>query len=128
VLDFAWANPSTARAQVQGGKMKVLGIAGTRRVSTMPTVPTFTEQGFQGFDVDSWIGLYRAGQTARRHPGLPGSRPCARSPPCPTCRPPDRLSALSRWATRPRSSCRSSPPTIPRVAELIKAAGVTPQQ
>ena len=36
LLDFAWANPSTARAQVQGGKMKVLGIAGTRRVSTMP--------------------------------------------------------------------------------------------
>jgi tripartite-type tricarboxylate transporter receptor subunit TctC len=57
-LDFAWANPSTARAQVQGGKMKVLGIAGTRRVSTMPKVPTFAEQGFQGFDMDSWIGIY----------------------------------------------------------------------
>ena len=30
-LDFAWANPSTARNQTQGGKMKVLGIAGTSR-------------------------------------------------------------------------------------------------
>ena len=57
-LDFAWANPSTARAQTQAGKMKVLGIAGTRRVSTMPQVPTFTEQGFKGFDLDSWIGVF----------------------------------------------------------------------
>lgn len=58
LLDFAWANPSTARAQVQGGKMKVLGVAGTRRVSTMPQISTFSEQGFKGFDVDSWIGMY----------------------------------------------------------------------
>ena len=46
-LDFAWANPATARSQTQAGKMKVLGIAGTRRVSAMPKVPTFAEQGFK---------------------------------------------------------------------------------
>lgn len=58
LLDFAWANPATARAQVQGGKMKVLGVAGTKRVSTLPQIPTFSEQGFKGFDLDSWIGMY----------------------------------------------------------------------
>ncbi len=58
LLDFAWANPSTARAQTQGGKMKVLGVAGTRRVSTMAQIATFSEQGFKGFDLDSWIGMY----------------------------------------------------------------------
>ncbi|HVL56904.1 MAG TPA: tripartite tricarboxylate transporter substrate binding protein, partial [Burkholderiaceae bacterium] len=58
VLDFAWANPATARGHVQGGKMKVLGITGSKRVSVMPDVPTFTEQGFKGFDLDSWIGCY----------------------------------------------------------------------
>ena len=62
-LDFAWANPATARAQAQAGKMKVLGIAGTRRVSVMPNVPTFAEQGFAGFDIDSWIGLYAPAKT-----------------------------------------------------------------
>jgi len=36
----------------------VLGITGTRRATAMPNVPTFTEQGFNGFDVDSWIGVY----------------------------------------------------------------------
>ena len=43
---------------ITSGKMKVLGIAGTRRFSVMPQVMTFGEQGFQGFDVDSWIGIY----------------------------------------------------------------------
>ena len=62
-LDFAWANPSTARNQSQAGKMKVLGIAATSRVSTLPNVPTFKEQGFQGFDIDSWIGVYAPAKT-----------------------------------------------------------------
>ena len=62
-LDFAWANPSTARVQSQAGKMKVMGIAGSRRVSTLPQVPTFAEQGFQGFDIDSWIGVYAPAKT-----------------------------------------------------------------
>src|SRR5205085_12641468 len=39
VLDVAWANPSTARNQSQGGRMKVLGITGTVRASTMANVP-----------------------------------------------------------------------------------------
>ena len=46
-LEVAWANPSTARGHVQAGKMKVLGVTGTRRLSGSPNVPTFTEQGFQ---------------------------------------------------------------------------------
>lgn len=58
VLDFAWANPSTARAQSQGGRMKVIGITGTTRASILPAVTTFKEQGFAGFDIDSWIGVY----------------------------------------------------------------------
>ena len=29
----------------------------------MPNVPTFTEQGFHGFDIDSWIGVYAPAKT-----------------------------------------------------------------
>ena len=52
-------------ATAQAGKMKVLAIAGTRRVSIMPKVPTFKEQGFAGFDIDSWIGVYAPARPAR---------------------------------------------------------------
>lgn len=64
-LDFAWANPATARNQVQAGKMKVLGISGTRRLSALPGVATFAEQGFKGFDIDSWIGVYAPARIPR---------------------------------------------------------------
>lgn len=57
-LDFAWANPATAKALIAGGKMKALAVSGTRRLSILPQVPTFTELGFKGFDIDSWIGVY----------------------------------------------------------------------
>jgi tripartite-type tricarboxylate transporter receptor subunit TctC len=58
VLDTAWANPATARTHLQAGKIKVLGIIGSRRVGTIPSVPTFTEQGFDGFALDSWMGFF----------------------------------------------------------------------
>jgi tripartite-type tricarboxylate transporter receptor subunit TctC len=55
VLDCAWANPATARAQQ--AKLRALAIAGSKRVGTLPNVPTFTEQGLQGFAIDSWLGF-----------------------------------------------------------------------
>jgi tripartite-type tricarboxylate transporter receptor subunit TctC len=58
VLDTAWANPATARVHLQAGKIKVMGIVGSRRVGTIPSVPTFTEQGFDGFALDSWMGFF----------------------------------------------------------------------
>ena len=123
-LDFAWANPATARGHVQAGKMKVLAIAGTRRVSIMPMVPTFGEQGFVDFDIDSWIGVYAPTklpadiQTAwvtalREITAMPevsqrliafGFEPLGNTP--------------AQFAERYQAD-------YPRMAELIKAAGVT---
>jgi len=63
VLDTAWANPATARTHLQAGKIKVLGIIGSQRVGTLPSVPTFTEQGFEGFGLDSWMGFFAPART-----------------------------------------------------------------
>jgi len=63
VLDTAWANPATARTHLQAGKIKVLGIIGSRRVGTLPSVPTFTEQGYEGFGLDSWMGFFAPART-----------------------------------------------------------------
>lgn len=63
VLDAAWANPATARTHLQSGRIKVLGITGARRVSALPMVPTFAEQGFDGFLLDSWLGFLAPANT-----------------------------------------------------------------
>ena len=124
VLDFAWANPSTARAQSQGGRMKVLGIAGSRRVSTMPDVPTFAEQGFAGFDLDSWIGVYAPAKTPQ--PVIDQWTQALRE----ITRMPDVRDKLSAYGFEPLGNTpaefkASYQADFPRVAELIKAAGVT---
>lgn len=123
-LDFAWANPSTARAQTQAGKMKVLGIAGTRRVSTMPNVPTFAEQGFKGFDLDSWIGVYAPARTPQ--PIVEAWTTALRE----ITAMPDVSARLTAFGFEPLGNTPAQFAELfkadyPRVAELIKAAGVT---
>jgi len=124
VLDFAWANPATARVQSQAGRMKVLGIAGSRRVSALPQVPTFGEQGFPGFDLDSWIGVYAPAGTP---PAVIAqwTQALIDITRMPDVR--DRLTAsgFEPLGNTPAEFKASYKADFPRVAELIKAAGVT---
>ncbi|PIT71349.1 tripartite tricarboxylate transporter substrate binding protein [Limnohabitans sp. B9-3] len=123
LLDFAWANPSTAKAQVQGGKMKVLGVAGTRRVSTMPQIATFSEQGFKGFDLDSWIGMYAPANLPLelQNTWVNALREITAMP--------DVQAKLISFGFEPLGNTPQQFMEVyktdyPRVAELIKAAGV----
>lgn len=125
-LDFAWANPSTARGHVQAGKMKVLAIAGTRRVSAMPQVSTFGEQGFSGFDVDSWIGVYAP---ARLPDDITAAWVSALRE---ITAMPDIAQRLTAFGFEPLGNTPAQfveryNADYPRTAELIKAAGVTAQ-
>lgn len=125
-LDFAWANPSTARNHSQGGKMKVLGIAALSRVSTLPNVPTFKEQGFQGFDIESWIGVYAPAKTPE--PVVQAWVAALRE----TTAMPDVQARLTAYGFEPLGNTPAEfveryRADYPRMAELIKAAGVTAQ-
>ncbi|MBC7780693.1 MAG: tripartite tricarboxylate transporter substrate binding protein [Proteobacteria bacterium] len=42
---------------VKAGKMRALAVAGSKRESVLPDVPTFIESGFAGFDLGNWIGV-----------------------------------------------------------------------
>jgi tripartite-type tricarboxylate transporter receptor subunit TctC len=124
VLDVAWANPSTARNQTQGGRMKVLGITGTRRTSAMPAVPTFAEQGFQGFDIDSWIGVY--GPAKLPQPVVDAWVSALRE----ITAMPDVAARLTSFGFDPLGNTPAQfmdryKADYPRTAELIRAAGVT---
>jgi tripartite-type tricarboxylate transporter receptor subunit TctC len=45
-------------AQAQGGRIKPLAVAGSRRLKSLPNVPTFTEVGLNGFDASLWLGIF----------------------------------------------------------------------
>jgi len=123
-LGLAWANPSTARGLAQAGRIKVLGITGSKRVRTMPDVPTFTEQGFAGFDLDSWIGVYAPAKTPQPivDEWVKALREITRMPDVQ-----ERLAQFGFEAlgNTPAEFVARVRADTPRVAELIKAAGVT---
>lgn len=125
-LGISWANPSTARGLAQAGKIKVLGITGAKRVRTMPDVPTFTEQGFPGFDLDSWIGVYAPAKMPQ--PIVAEWTAALRE----ITRMPDVQDRLASFGFEPLGNTPAEflanyKADYPRVAELIKAAGVTPE-
>jgi tripartite-type tricarboxylate transporter receptor subunit TctC len=51
-------SPATAVISlVQGGRLKLLASAGSKRASIVPDVPTMIESGMPGFDTAIWFGL-----------------------------------------------------------------------
>lgn len=49
----------------QGGKVKTLGITTAARSALAPDIPTIAEQGFPGYDFQSWYGLWAPKGTPR---------------------------------------------------------------
>ena len=43
--------------QAKAGKIRLIGVAGDRRLPAVPDVPTFIEQGFAGFTGSTWAGM-----------------------------------------------------------------------
>jgi tripartite-type tricarboxylate transporter receptor subunit TctC len=42
---------------VQAGKLRALGVSGTKRLSLMPELPTIAESGLTGYQTSSWYGI-----------------------------------------------------------------------
>ena len=64
-LDVTFASPVGAKPQVQAGKLKALGMTGPARSAAMPDVPTFAEQGLNGFELPIWVAAYAPAGTPR---------------------------------------------------------------
>ncbi|MGH8831542.1 MAG: tripartite tricarboxylate transporter substrate binding protein, partial [Polaromonas sp.] len=47
------------------GRVRLIGVAGDRRLPVVPEVPTFIEQGFTGFTGSTWAGMLAPGGTPR---------------------------------------------------------------
>ncbi len=58
-----FTNLVLALPHVRSGRLKGLGISGPKRVTLAPEMPTIAEQGFPGFEVTSWYGLFVPAKT-----------------------------------------------------------------
>jgi tripartite-type tricarboxylate transporter receptor subunit TctC len=57
-VDVGIASITSGLALINAGRLKSLGIMGTERMSALPQVATFQEQGFAGLEENSWYGLF----------------------------------------------------------------------
>src|SRR5262245_56502568 len=57
-VDLFFDSTPAALPYVKGGQVKGLGILASKRNPQIPDVPTMTEAGVPGLEIDSWIGLF----------------------------------------------------------------------
>jgi tripartite-type tricarboxylate transporter receptor subunit TctC len=55
---LALTGVANAIPHVRAGKLKLIGVAGTRRLTLFPNTPTLIEQGAKGFDLGSWFAMF----------------------------------------------------------------------
>lgn len=52
-----------AMPAIKNGQLKVLAVSAPKRNPALPDVPTMIEQGFAGFDLGSWYGIWAPAKT-----------------------------------------------------------------
>ncbi len=57
-VQYMFDSAPSAIIAAQSGKVKIMAIAASQRVSALPDVPTFAEQGYTGMDLPSWLGFF----------------------------------------------------------------------
>lgn len=57
------ADWSPIAGAVEAGKLKPVAVTSARRWAQLPDVPTVAEQGFPGYNLDIWFGLYAPAAT-----------------------------------------------------------------
>ena len=62
-VDMFFDTPTTSVPLYREGKVKMLGVADTKRLTAVPEVPTISEAGLPGFRSITWFGLVAPPQT-----------------------------------------------------------------
>lgn len=62
-VSASFVDYATLKTHVVSGKLRALAVSSPVRSPWTPDVPTFTEQGFPGFESFSWVGLFVTAKT-----------------------------------------------------------------
>jgi tripartite-type tricarboxylate transporter receptor subunit TctC len=57
-VELSFANMADAVAQLEGGKLRALGVTTARRSPAAPQAPALAEQGITGYATESWNALF----------------------------------------------------------------------
>lgn len=57
-VDLTFAASFSAAQHLAGGRIKLLGVGSSERLSFIPNVPTFIEQGIAGYEIGNWLAVF----------------------------------------------------------------------
>ncbi|MGD0025037.1 MAG: tripartite tricarboxylate transporter substrate binding protein [Xanthobacteraceae bacterium] len=64
-IPVVFGEMGSSKPLVTSGQLRGLAVTGTKRNSSVPDVPTFTEAGYPGFEVNSWFALFAPAATPK---------------------------------------------------------------
>jgi tripartite-type tricarboxylate transporter receptor subunit TctC len=64
-VDMSFPVLSAAQGHVQAGKLRALGVTGTKRSPLMPDVPTIAEAGLPGYAFETWFMVFAPAGTPK---------------------------------------------------------------
>ena len=62
-IDCVFADPASAQGLVQDGKLRALAVTSSKRLESMPDLPTIGESGLPGYELAAWVGVYVRAKT-----------------------------------------------------------------
>ena len=63
-INFLMDSIVSAQSHIKDGKIRALAVSGTKRSSSLPSVPTFTEIGINNMEFSNWFGVFGPAGTA----------------------------------------------------------------
>ncbi len=57
-VDLHITTPASVVSHIKTGRLRALAVTSPKRLASLPDVPTATEAGLKGYDLDSWFALY----------------------------------------------------------------------
>lgn len=57
-VDLYVTTPASVVSHIKSGRLRALAVTSPKRLISLPDVPTATEAGLKGYDLDSWFALY----------------------------------------------------------------------
>ena len=64
-VDLSWDSFGVVKPQMDAGKLRAIGVTGSRRAAALPNVPTIAESGLPGYEMVGWHGIFAPAATPK---------------------------------------------------------------
>lgn len=65
-VDIMFTNVPATLSYIKSGRLKALAMAGAKRVSALPDLPTIAESGLPGYEASAWYGIVAPAKTPKQ--------------------------------------------------------------